>query len=165
MCAVVAAQRDQTVSWRTLKECSKDMRNEAKKSSGEPRWRNCNTLSKQIRRGQPVARQFEWTMDSEGRIRIRSRKSAMTFSKGDYKAMIEHVARNPTGVPLGSREDGDVPSDSLGALMERRKNTSSIRRWCSHLAAIAVQQDHLSYEDKGRGPGKGIWLYPKGVDL
>jgi len=88
----------------------------------------------------------------------------MTFSRDDYKAMVEHVARNPTGVPLGSRDPGDVPSDGLGALMERRKKASSIRRWCSHLAAIAVQQDHLSYEDKGRGPGKGIWLYPKNAD-
>jgi hypothetical protein len=134
-------------------------------SNIELRWESCSTLSKQFREGHPVAKRFEWAVDSDGRIHIRSSKSPEIFSEEDYRAMITHVAGNPTGVPLGARRDGNVPSNSLGALMEQRRNTSSIRGWCSHLAAIAVQQGHLLYEDKGRGPGRGIWLYPKGTDL
>ena len=133
-------------------------------SSGVLQWKKCTTLSKQIREGRPVAKEFVWAKDKEGSIHIKSRKSSKTFSSEDYNAMISYVFANPSGVPLGSRRDRDIPSDSIGALMERRRKTSSIRGWCSHLAAIAVQQNDLSYDDKGRGPGRGVWLYPKDMD-
>ena len=74
--------------------------------------------------------------------------------------MISHVSASRGGVPLGARHDHDVPKNSIGALMEQRRGTPSIRGWCSHLAAIAVKQNHLDFADMGRGPGRGIYLYP-----
>jgi hypothetical protein len=123
-------------------------------SSGLPQWKRCNTLSEQN------PREFQWRMDTQGNIYIKSRISTQEFTIEDYGAAIAHVINNPDGVPLGARHDGDVPNNSLGAFMEHRRGTSSIRGWCSHLAAIAVQKEDLLYEDHGRGPGRGIWLYP-----
>ncbi|MBC8181411.1 hypothetical protein H8E88_09825 [candidate division KSB1 bacterium] len=128
-------------------------------------WIESETLSKQIREGKPVSQKFFWTLDNMERIHIRSSKTSKIFSREDYEAMISHVYSYKTGVPLGSRRDGTVPTDSLGALMEKRHNTLSIRGWCSHLAAIAVQKGDVTFLDKGRGPGKGIWLYPKEADV
>ena len=126
-------------------------------------WKKCTTLSEQIRDGRPVAREFLWATDINGNIHVKSKQTAQTFGRDDYQAMISHVSTNPDGVPLGSRRDGDVPRNSIGALMERRRGKSNIRGWCSHLAAIAVQQNDLDFCDKGRGPGRGIWLYPKKI--
>lgn len=123
-------------------------------------WKECTTLSKQTRQGCPVARSFGWAEDTRGTIYIRASRKPQTFGRQDYEAMIAHVNAHPQGVSLGARRDGTVPSDSLGALMEQRRNTSSIRCWCSHLAAIAVQRGDITFEDRGRGPGRGVWLYP-----
>jgi len=129
------------------------------------KWIESETLSKQIREGKAVSQKFVWASDNIGRIHIRSSKTSKIFSKEDYNAMIEHISSYKTGVPLGSRRDGLVSTDSLGALMEKRRKTSSIRGWCSHFAAIAVQKNDIKFLDKGRGPGKGIWLYPKETDI
>ena len=123
-------------------------------------WRECTTLSKQTRLGRPIARSFEWAEDTRGAIHIRARGKPQVFDRQDYETMIARVNAHLEGIPLGARRDGTVPGDSLGALMEQRKNTSSIRGWCSHLAAIAAQRGDIIFEDKGRGPGRGIWLYP-----
>jgi hypothetical protein len=123
-------------------------------------WKKLNTLSHQIREGQPVSSSFSWCKDEEENIHIKSNKTKIIFSPYDYSAMLSHVNKH-YGVPLGSRRDGTVPGDSLGALMEKRYKSSSIRGWCSHLAAIAVHEGDINYEDKGRGAGKGIWLFPK----
>jgi hypothetical protein len=131
----------------------------------ETNWNICKTLSKQIRQGRSVAKEFRWNIDLEGQLTIKSSQTKQTFSKEDYKAMISHVSANPNGVPLGSRRDGDVPKNSIGALMERRTGTSGIRGWCSHLAAIAVARGDIEFYDKGRGPGNGIWLYPKNIQI
>lgn len=124
-------------------------------------WNICETLSKQIRQGRPVAKEFKWNIDVEGQLTIKSNRTKQTFSREDYIAIISHVSANPNGAPLGSRRNGDVPKNSIGALMELRRGTSSIRGWCSHLAAIAVARNDIEFYDKGRGPGNGIWLYPK----
>jgi hypothetical protein len=128
----------------------------------ELQWKKATTLSGQIRQGRPVAKEFSWATDVQGNIYIRCRRATQTFTKEDYQALISYVSTNPDGVPLGARHDRSVPSDSIGALMQRRRRTSSIRGWCSHLAAIAVVRNDLDYYDKGRGPGRGIWLYPRG---
>jgi len=122
--------------------------------NGMSRWKKCNTLSEQ------KSREFRWCTDDSGIIHIKSGKSTQIFTAEEYKASIAHVINNPDGIPLGARRDGAVPPNSLGAFMERRRGISSIRGWCSHLAAIAVQKGDLLYEDHGRGPGRGIWLYP-----
>jgi hypothetical protein len=87
------------------------------------------------------------------------------FSKADYLAMLRHVGKHPKGVQLGASRTGDVPDLSLGRFMERRKGTDAIRGWCSHLAAIAVQEGLIAYKDLGRGPGRGIWLFTKGLGV
>lgn len=120
---------------------------------GMPEWKRCSTLSEQN------PREFQWYMDDLGSIHIKSGQSEQTFTSQEYKAAIGHVFKNPDGTPLGARRDGDVPSQSLGAFMQQLRGTSSIRGWCSHLAAVAVQKEDLRYEDHGRGPGRGIWLY------
>ncbi len=122
-------------------------------------WKNLNTLSNQVKEGRPVLTSFSWSKDDEDNIHIKSNKTKMKFSSSDYSAMLNHINLH-RGIPLGSRRDGSVPKDSLGALMEKRKSPS-IRGWCSHLASIAVHEGEISYEAKGRGPGKGIWLFPK----
>jgi hypothetical protein len=124
-------------------------------------WVKCTTLSKQIIDGQPAAKDFIWCIDSGGSIHIQSHQTTQSFSKEDYHAVIAHVSSHRDGVPLGARHDGPVPMNSVGALMEKRRDTPSIRGWCSHLAAIAVQQGHIGSADLGRGPGRGIHLYPK----
>ncbi len=120
---------------------------------GIPEWKRCNTLSEHN------PRKFQWQTDNSGNTLVMSENSTQKFTAEEYEAAITYVIHNPDGIPLGARQDGDVPSISLGAFMERRRGTSSIRRWCSHLAAIAVQKGDLFYEDHGRGPGRGIWLY------
>ena len=124
-------------------------------------WKKLNTLSHQIKEGEPVSKPFLWFKDEMGNIHIKSNKTKKTFSPSDYSAMLGHIENHKNGVPLGSRMDGTVPRNSLGALMEKRFKSASIRRWCSHLASIAVHEDGAIYEDKGRGPGKGIWIFPK----
>ena len=124
-------------------------------------WNKSTTLSKQIVRGQPAAKEFLWATDLDGNIHIKSKRKPQVFSREDYQAMISHVSANRGGVPLGACHDDKVPENSIGALMERRRGTQSIRGWCSHLAAIAVEQNHLDFTDMGRGPGRGIYLYPK----
>ena len=104
------------------------------------RWNKCTTLSKQIVRGQPTAKEFLWATDLDGNIHIKSKRTSQVFSRKDYQAMISHISTNSGGVPLGARHDDKVPENSIGALMERRRGTQSIRGWCSHLAAIAVEQ-------------------------
>lgn len=126
-------------------------------------WKKCTTLSKQIVRGHPAAKNFLWATDLDGNIHIKSKSRPQVFSREDYQAMIAHVSASREGVPLGARHDDRVPENSIGALMELRKGTQSIRGWCSHLAAIAVQQNHLDFIDKGRGPSRGIYLYPKRI--
>jgi hypothetical protein len=126
-------------------------------------WNKCTTLSKQIVDGHPAAKEFLWATDLDGNIHIKSKKTSQVFSREDYQAMISHVSSRH-GVPLGARHDDTVPENSIGALMERRRGTASIRGWCSHLAAIAVKQGHLDFDDRGRGPGRGIYLYPKRID-
>jgi len=123
-------------------------------------WNECYTLSKQIKEGRPVSQKFCWRIIRDGSIVIKAKKSTQTFSSEDYQAMIEHVISYKSGIPLGSRRDKTVPTDSLGALMEKRWQTMTIRGWCSHLAAIAFNRGHIKYIDKGRGRGRGIWLYP-----
>lgn len=124
-------------------------------------WYKCNTLSKQTAKGQPTATDFLWATDNDGNIWIKSNETKQMFTRDDYQAMISHVSESPDAVPLGSRRDGLVPENSIGALMQQRKGSSSIRGWCSHLAAIAVQNGQLEFIDTGRGPGKGIYLYIK----
>lgn len=124
-------------------------------------WRTGRTLSKQVRQGQPISKPFEWALDDDGAVHVRSShtRRPQVFRRDDYRAMLAHIAAHPEGIPLGARRDGSVPRDSLGALMEQRKG-EGIRGWCSHLAAIAVQRGHIAFEDRGPGPGRGIWLYP-----
>jgi hypothetical protein len=116
-------------------------------------WKTCNTLSEH----NPM--EFKWHTDYLGNILIKSENSTQRFTAEEYEAAIAHVFNNPGGAPLGARRDGGVPHNSLGAFMENRRRTSSIRGWCSHLAAIAVQKGDLIYMDHGRGSGRGIWLY------
>jgi hypothetical protein len=123
-------------------------------------WCESNTLSKQIKQGKSVSQKFIWRIDDDGSIVIKAKGSTKAFSSQDYLAMIEHVNSYKSGIPLGSRRDKTVPTDSLGALMQKRRGTSSIRGWCSHLAAVAYDRGHIKYIDKGRGPGRGIWLFP-----
>ena len=124
-------------------------------------WVPCTTLSKQVKDGQSVAGEFMWRTGVKGIIHIQCKLTAQSFSPEDYEAMISHVLSHPNGVPLGARRDGTVPMDSVGALMERRRGTQSIRGWCSHLAAIAVNRGRVDFADLGRGSGRGIHLYPK----
>ena len=124
-------------------------------------WDKCRTLSKQTANGLPTATGFDWATDVDGNIWIKSKRTSQKFSKDDYQAMISHILGNRGGVPLGSCRDHGVPEDSVGALMEQRRGTASIRGWCSHLAAIAVKQNHLGFTDTGRGPGRGIYLHAK----
>lgn len=123
-------------------------------------WNKCTTLSTQNINGLPTAKVFLWAADMTW-IYIKSNRTIQKFSHEDYQAMISHVTANRNGVPLGARRDHTVPENSLGALMEKRSSSQSIRGWCSHLAAIAVRQDHLNFSDMGRGRGRGIFLYPK----
>jgi len=125
------------------------------------KWNRCSTLSKQIVHEQPAAKEFLWAADLDGNIHIKSRRTSQVFSREDYQAMISHVSATRGGVPLGARHDDKVPENSVGALMERRRGTQSIRGWCSHIAAIAVEQNQLDFIDMGRGPGRGIYLYAK----
>lgn len=127
----------------------------------ELQWNKCSTLSEQTVHGQTIATEFLWATDVDGNIWIKSKRTSQKFSKDDYQAMISYVLSSYDGVPLGSRRDKDVPENSVGALMERRMGNTSIRGWCSHLAAIAVKQNHFGFTDKGRGPGRGIHLHSK----
>ncbi|GFO58178.1 hypothetical protein GMST_05030 [Geomonas silvestris] len=124
-------------------------------------WIPCTTLSKLVKDGQPVAQDFKWCAGSEGTIHIKCKLTTQSFSREDYQAVISHVSSHRDGVPLGARHNGSVPMHSVGALMEIRRGTQSIRGWCSHLAAIAVQRNEIGFADLGRGTGRGIRLYPK----
>ena len=123
-------------------------------------WHQSCTLSKQIKGGKPVSKKFFWKKEDDGSIVIKAKTSTKVFSNNDYQAMIDHVTSYKSGIPLGSRRNRTVPTDSLGALMQKRWGTSSIRGWCSHLAAVAFDRGHIKYIDKGQGPGRGIWLFP-----
>lgn len=76
--------------------------------------------------------------------------------------MVRLVNENgAAGTPLGSRPDGNVPNDSIGALLTRiRGGDVAIRPLCAHLAAVAYCNGALTFEDRGRGHGRGLWLYP-----
>jgi len=127
----------------------------------KPRWSKAKTLSGEL------CKRFEWSRDGMGHLRIRSSQGLVSplFSKADYLAMLRHVGKHPKGVQLGSSRTGVVPAASLGNLMARRKGTDAVRGWCSHLAAIAVQEGLIAHKDLGRGPGRGIWLFPKGLGV
>jgi hypothetical protein len=127
----------------------------------ELQWDRCTTLSKQTVNGRPAATEFLWATDIHGNVCIKAKRSLQKFSKEDYEAMISHVLNSRGAVPLGSRRDQGVPENSIGALMQQRRGTQSIRGWCSHLAAIAVSQNRLGFTDTGRGPGRGIFLHAK----
>ena len=80
-----------------------------------------------------------------------------TFSTALYTASLEVILRQPNGTPLGARGGGVVPEDSLGAALELPENN---RPLLSYLAAIAVAEGLFQYEYLGKGPGRGIRLYP-----
>ncbi len=130
----------------------------------ELHWKKCTTLSNQTVNGRPTATEFDWAIDASGSIWIKAKKTLQEFTKEDYETMISHVLNSRGPVPLGARRDGAVPENSVGALMQERRGTESIRGWCSHLAAVAVCQKRLGYTDAGRGPGRGIFLHAKKFD-
>lgn len=109
-------------------------------------WNECETLSK----GTP----FYWCRDEDGIIHVRSKG---WLSAQDYEEMLNLVVENDQGTPLGARGDGNVPQNSLGAMLEARGKQ---RPLASYLAAIAVSEDLVEYENLGQGPGRGIWLFP-----
>lgn len=84
-------------------------------------WVPCTTLSKQVKDGQSVAREFKWRTDLTGIIHIMCKLTTQTFGQQDYDAMISHVSSHRDGVPLGARRDGSVPMNSVGALTEKEE--------------------------------------------
>ncbi len=118
-------------------------------------WQECKTLA----RGGP----FYWCRDDQGKIFVkRSLKepNLFWFSDYDYSKMLGLVLENTDGTPLGASGTGEVPANSLGALLEK---LGKQRPNASYMAAIAVDEMLVDYEDLGPGPGRGIWLYPAAV--
>ena len=120
-------------------------------------WNECATLA----RGNP----FYWRWSEDDALLTRRGPDLPVvghFQRAEYEAMIRRVNENgAAGTPLGSRPDGNVPDDSIGALLTRiRGGDSAIRPLCAHLAAVAYSSGLLTYEDRGRGAGRGLWLYP-----
>jgi len=110
----------------------------------------CQTLSSE-------QKEFSWEETSDG-FRIVCPDSEFSISRADYRAMLNHINARQ-GIQLGASMTGQLPNRSLGRFMEDLTN-KRIRRWCCHLVAIAVQRKEISFEDRGRGPGGGIWLFP-----
>jgi hypothetical protein len=71
--------------------------------------------------------------------------------------MIDLIVANQGGTPLGASGTGDVPQNSLGALLQRRGKQ---RPLATYLAAIACCEELIGYENLGRGPNRGVLLYP-----
>jgi len=58
---------------------------------------------------------------------------------------------------LGAAGTGTVPADSLGASLLAAGKT---RPLASYLAAIAVSEGLIQFKNLGRGPRRGIRLFP-----
>ena len=111
----------------------------------------CQTLS--------TGSDFYWRLDNAvySIRRDITGPTVYTFSTALYAASHEVILRQPNGTPLGAQGGGAVPEDSLGAALPIPENS---RPLLSYLAAIAVAEGLFQYEDLGKGPGRGIRLYP-----
>jgi len=119
----------------------------------EPGWSICKTLSKQ--------KDFLWQYDNNGGVEIKSGNIQAGFNSNDINIVIDHIYRNTQGVQLGSCITGIVPENSIGGILQNRSISGFTRAWCSYLVAILVSEGIINYEDLGRGPSRGIWLYPE----
>ena len=120
-------------------------------------WNECRTLSRD--------NLFYWRGSDDDVLlikRVLEEGIDGRFSREEYESMINLVVESwPNGTPLGARGDGNVANNSVGALLTRmRDGENGVRPLCAHLVAVAESNGLLTYEDRGRGPGRGLWLFP-----
>ena len=110
----------------------------------------CHTLA--------MGNAFHWCRNNDGVIRIQREGGLRSIAIGAdvvYGAFVELLAAQPDGTPLGANATGEVPENSLGALLD---SMGMARPAASHLAAIAVDEGLADYELLGNR--RGILLYP-----
>ena len=115
------------------------------------KWQECNTLAMQGN--------FTWRLNN-GCIEIHSDGGNPAYAEEELKAIVDYIYSKNDGVQLGAAATGNVPENSIGAFMTKRNVPGFQKPHCSYLAAILVSEGLIDFEYLGKGPGRGIWLYP-----